>query len=219
MYDLFPGLQLFLAQCTKIICLSLVHCTILAFVKTWEMYPYNYPHTIRTKHEEITFESIVMEDGERKVIVSNRVQPDKGPPFHVHFKQDESLTVSNGRMGYQILGGPEKFLEKGDTVVFHRGEMHRFWNAGDEVLECTGWAKPANSLDFYLSTLYNTMSKSGSPKGDPFEMAYLVYRYRSEYDTLVVPPFVKRVILPITYFIGKALGKYNHFRDAPKPIR
>lgn len=183
------------------------------------MYPYSYPHTISTKHEELTFESIVMEGGEQKVIVSNRVQPKMGPPFHVHFKQDESLTVKKGRLGYQIHGGPEKFAEKGETVVFQRGEMHRFWNAGDEVLECEGWVKPANSLDFYLTSLYNTMNKSGSPKGEPFEMAYLVCRYSSEYDTLVIPPFVKKVILPVTYFIGKILGKYKQFQHAPEPLR
>lgn len=183
------------------------------------MYPYNYPHTISTRHEELTFESIVMEDGVKKVIVSNRVQPKMGPPFHVHFKQDESMTVRKGRLGYQLHGGPEKFAEEGETIVFHRGEMHRFWNAGERILECTGWLKPANSIDFYLTTLYEAMNKSKNLKGDPFHMAFLVCRYKSEYDTLAIPRLVKKVIIPATYIIGKLLGKYKQFQNAPKPIQ
>ena len=183
------------------------------------MYPFQYPHKIINFHgEELTFESLEIENGVQKVIVRNRVQPGSGPPFHVHFKQDESLTVIEGRMGYQIYGEEEKFLEKGQTALFRRNEMHRFWNAGEEVLECTGWVKPANSLDYFLTGIYNSMNKAQKPEGDPFDSAFLITRYRSEYDLLVIPKFVKLVIMPITVVIGKLLGKYKHFADAPEPL-
>jgi hypothetical protein len=32
------------------------------------------------------------------------VKPGAGPAMHVHFKQDESLTVVSGQLGYQVLG-------------------------------------------------------------------------------------------------------------------
>lgn len=182
-------------------------------------YPFNYPHTIKNfTGEELTFHSVVEEDGVSKMIVYNKVQPGAGPVFHVHFKQDESLTVLKGRMGYQVDGKEEKFLQEGESVLFQRGQMHRFWNAGQDILECKGWVKPANSLDYFLTGLYASMDKAGKPEGDPFDSAFLVNRYRTEYDVKAIPPFVKKVIFPITVFIGHLLGKYKHFKNAPAPL-
>jgi quercetin dioxygenase-like cupin family protein len=39
----------------------------------------------------------------------NEVQPGAGPPMHVHFKQEEGLTVVAGRLGYQLKGGPPRY--------------------------------------------------------------------------------------------------------------
>ena len=139
------------------------------------MYPYTLPHTIINKFgEKLTFRAIEMEDGVKKMIVENEVDPGHGPVMHVHFKQDESLTVNKGRMGYQIDGHKEKFAGEGETVLFKRGEMHRFWNAGDVLLKCSGWVKPANTLDYYLTGIYNSMDKAGKKQGDPFDTAFLV---------------------------------------------
>ncbi len=183
-------------------------------------YPFNYPHTIKNfTGEELTFHSLVEEDGVSKMIVYNKVQPGAGPVFHVHFKQDESLTVLKGKMGYQVDGEEEKFLQEGESVIFKKGQMHRFWNAGQDLLECKGWVKPANSLDYFLTGLYAAMDKAGKPEGDPFDSAFLVNRYRTEYDVKVIPPFVKKVIFPITVVIGHLLGKYKHFKDAPEPLK
>ncbi len=183
-------------------------------------YPFDLPHRISNRFGEVLiFHSVEMEDGVKKMIMSNQVQPGAGPPFHVHFRQDECLTVTKGFLGYQIDGQEEKFLNEGESIVFPQGEMHRFWNAGDELLECTGWVKPAHSLDYFLTGIYKSMDKAGKPEGDPFDSAYLINRYRSEYDLKVIPPFVKKVIFPITVFIGKLLGKYPHFKNAPEPVK
>lgn len=183
-------------------------------------YPFQLPHTIENPFGEVLiFQSVEEEDGIEKMKVTNRVKPGAGPPFHVHFKQDESLTVVRGRLGYQLEGEAEKFLEEGESVLFKRGQMHRFWNAGSEELECEGWVKPANSLDYFLTGIYNAMNKTGKAEGDPFDTAYLMTRYRSEYDLKEIPGFVKKIIFPLTVAIGKLLGKYRHFKDAPKPLK
>lgn len=183
-------------------------------------YPFQLPHTIENLFGEVlTFHSLEEENGEMKMNVRNKVKPGSGPPFHVHFKQDESLTVAKGTMGYQIDGQKEKTLKEGETIVFSRGTMHRFWNAGDDTLECTGWVKPANSLDYFLTGIYNSMNKAGKGEGDPFDTAFLMTKYKSEYDLKDIPQFVKKVVFPLTVFVGKLLGKYKHFRDAPEPIK
>lgn len=182
------------------------------------MYP--FPHTIETHHgEKLVFKAIEIEDGEEKVIVENFVQPGAGPAMHVHFKQDEGLTILKGKMGYQILGEEPRYANAGESVIFERGVPHRFWNAGDDILNCTGWAKPANSIMFFLTSIYNALNKSGTSRPEMFDGAYLVTRYRSEYDMPELPGFVKKVIMPATVIVGKILGKYKHFKDAPAPLK
>ncbi len=184
------------------------------------MYPFQFPKTISSPFgEELIIQKVVEEDGEKMFIVDNRVAPNVGPPFHVHHKQEECLTVTKGRLGYQIQGEEEKFITEGETILFRRGEAHRFWNAGEEVLECTGWIKPANTFDYFIAGIFNSMAKAGKPEGDLFDSSYLITRYRSEYDMVEIPSFVKKVVMPVTVFIGKLLGKYEHFKDAPQPLK
>lgn len=178
-----------------------------------------YPHTIENCiGEKLIFQEVQKEPDGDRVIVENFVAPGKGPIMHTHFLQDEALTVVKGKLGYQLLGGQEQFAGEGETVLFKRGTPHRFWNAGQDVLNCKGWVKPANTIVFFLSALYAAQNKSGSDKPETFDAAYLMTRYAKEYDIPEIPAFVKKVIIPITYRLGRVLGKYKHFQDAPEPV-
>ena len=180
---------------------------------------FTYPHTIENcVGEKLIFLGIQPgPDGDR-IIVENFVAPGSGPPMHVHWLQDESLTVIDGKIGYQVAGQAEQFAGEGETVLFKRGVAHRFWNAGTQTLHCTGWINPANSALFFLSAIYAAQNKSGKAQPETFDAAYLLTRYGSEFDMLEIPRFVKNVILPITYRLGQLLGKYNHFAGAPEPL-
>lgn len=181
------------------------------------MYPFQFPKRISSPFgHEMTFQRLDELEGAKKLIITNKVSPGAGPPFHTHFKQDEGLTVKKGRLGYQIKGKEEKFLEEGESAVFHRGVCHRFWNAGKETMECEGWVMPANSLDYFLAGIYASMTKAGSPKGDLFDTAFLITHYKSEYDIEVIPVFVKKIVMPVVVFVGKLLSKYDHFEDIPE---
>ena len=180
----------------------------------------SYPHTIQNcTGEKLIFHHIEKDPDGDKVVVENFVTPGHGPLMHTHFKQDEQLTIVDGKLAYQVLGEEVKYAGKGETVLFKRGVPHRFWNAGDNTLHCVGWVKPVNTIVFFLSAIYAAQNKSGKPQPEKFDGAYLLTRYRSEYDLPEIPTFVKKVILPATYFFGRLLGKYNHFKDAPEPMR
>lgn len=169
--------------------------------------------------ETLIFKELVPEPDGDKLLVENYVAPKSGPPMHTHFLQDEALTVVKGRIGYQVKGGPQQFAGVGETVLFTKGTPHRFWNAGDDVLHCTGYVKPANTIVFFLSSVFAAQTKTGSEQPEKFDGAYLLTRYASEYDMADIPGFVKKFILPMTYWIGKILGKYKHFENAPAPVK
>jgi quercetin dioxygenase-like cupin family protein len=181
---------------------------------------YTYPHTIQNPTgEKLVFLDVVPEQDGDRLLVENYVTPGAGPLMHTHWQQDEALTVVKGKIGYQVLGGPEQFAGEGETVLFKRGVPHRFWNSGTDVLHCKGWVKPANTLVFYLSSIFAAQNKSGSDRPETFDAAYLLTRYSKEYDLPELPKFVKKAIMPATYVVGKMLGKYKHFKDAPEPLK
>ncbi len=173
------------------------------------------PHTIENCiGEKLTFLRSVQEEGGETLYVENYVAPGAGPLMHTHLLQEEALTVVKGKIGYVVKGGEQKFGGPGETIVFKPGVAHRFWNAGDELLHCTGYIKPANTIVYFLSAIYAAQNKNESGKPEIFDAAFLMTRYQSEY-TIDIPWFVKKVIVPLTYFAGKMLGKYDHFKDAP----
>ena len=117
---------------------------------------FTYPHTIENGHgEKLTFLQRVQTPGGEVLEVENVVAPNVGPPMHVHYHQEEALTVVKGKIGYQRKGEPEQFAGVGETVVFKPGEMHRFWNAGEEDLHCKGYIKPPDSIEYFLRGIYN----------------------------------------------------------------
>jgi quercetin dioxygenase-like cupin family protein len=179
----------------------------------------NLPHTIENGlGEKITFKEIVHEADGDKVLIEGYCEPGSGPAMHVHYKQDEAVMVVSGKMGYQILGQEPVYLATGQTATFLRNQAHKFWNAGEYDLKISGWVKPANSIIFFLSALYAAQKKSGSGRPEAFDAAYLMVRYKNEYALPELPSFVKKVIMPIMFQIGKLLGKYKKFEAAPIPL-
>ncbi len=178
------------------------------------------PITIDNGHGEvIIFRGINHEPDGDKIFIEGRVQPNCGPVMHVHCKQDEHFHVVQGTMAYQIPGKDVAYLKPGESTTFMRNTPHKFWNSGEDELVLNSWAKPANNVVFYLSTLYSATKGQKTAQPDLFDGAYLNMKYKSEYGIVELPSFVKKVIIPITYYIGQLLGKYKKFKDAPKPVQ
>jgi len=179
-----------------------------------------YPHIIENCiGEKLIFHELLKEPGGDKLIGESFVSPGNGPVMHTHWLQDESLTVLKGKLGYQIQGQSAKYIDEGETVLFIRGVPHRFWNAGTEVLHCRAWVKPANTFVFFITSVFAAQNKSGKAQPEMFDASYLLKRYAAEYDMVEIPKFVKKVVIPATYYFGKFLGKYKHFKDAPEPLK
>ena len=176
---------------------------------------HSFPFSIETKYgERINF---LRMEGD-KLLLEGFCTPMAGPGFHTHLRQDEGVTVVSGKIGYQILGEEPRYGGPGDSVTFKRGVPHRFWNAGDDELHITGWISPAENVVFFLTTLYDALNRGEDKRPELFDGAYLTCRYRREYDAPEIPGFVKKVVMPVAYFIGNLRGKYRKFESAPQPL-
>lgn len=176
------------------------------------------PHTIENiTGEKLIFQRIVMKDGVEYLETESEVQPNSGPPMHVHYKQDESITVLSGKIGYQEPGGEKKYAGPGETALFKAGTPHKFWNAGNEPLRLSGYVSPANNMVYFLSQIYKSMNEN---KGRPgiYDAAYLLGRYKTEFRMLEIPTFVQKIIFPVVLFFGNLRGLNKKFKDAPKPL-
>lgn len=176
------------------------------------------PHTIENiTGEKLTFLRIVIKDGVEYLETEAEVQPNAGPPMHVHYKQDESMTVLSGKIGYQELKGENKYAGPGETVLFKAGVPHKFWNAGKEPLRLSGYASPANNIAYFLSQIYRSMNENGGRPG-MYDAAYLLRRYKTEFRMLEIPTFVQKLLFPVILFFGSLGGKKKKFIDAPDPL-
>jgi quercetin dioxygenase-like cupin family protein len=179
----------------------------------------DYPRTIDNgAGERLTFSE--PRSDERGVLqeATNVVSPGSGPPMHVHHHQEESLTVERGTMGWQRPGGDEHLAHSGETVTFPPGDTHRFWNAGDDELVCSGYVRPPDNLEYYLTQIFTSMRENGGKRPRLFDAAYLLKRYRSEFGMADVPRPVQRVVFPIVVAVGRLFGLHRRFAGAPEPV-
>jgi len=180
---------------------------------------YTYPHIIDNgAGEQITFVQFINNADGGTLEIENRVHPGAGPPLHVHHLQDESLTVIQGKIGAQIVGKQPTFHGPGETVTFLRGEVHRFWNAGDDILICKGWAKPAHNLEYFLTEIFRSTKANGGKIPSAFDGAFLQAKYKSEVALHGIPILVKKVIFPIVLWLGNLTGKQHQFEGAPEAV-
>jgi quercetin dioxygenase-like cupin family protein len=180
----------------------------------------DYPHTIDNgAGEELTFLGIRRDDGGDYLEIRNEVDPGAGPPMHVHLLQEEGMTVERGTLAYQASGEDEARAGPGSTAVFPPGVGHRFWNAGDDQLVVTGYVRPPDNLEYYLTQVYASMRRTGRKRPSAFDGAYLSHRYGSEFQVLNVPQPVQRVVFPIILAVGRLLGWDKRFSGAPEPVR
>jgi mannose-6-phosphate isomerase-like protein (cupin superfamily) len=148
------------------------------------------PYTIESiSGEKLTFLRITIKDGIEYLEAYNEVQPNAGPPMHIHYKQDESMTIVSGKMGYQGPGGEKKYADPGETLLFAAGTPHKFWNAGNDVLVISGYVSPPENLVYFLSQLYKSSNENGGRPGT-YDVAFLLNRYKSEFGLLEIPAFV-----------------------------
>lgn len=178
-----------------------------------------YPHTIDNgAGERLTFVRRVEGPAGDRLEVENVVKPGSGPPMHVHHFQEEALTVQEGRIGYERPGEPAQFAERGETVVFRPGEVHRFWNAGEEDLRCTGYIEPADNVEYFLTAIYEAQREGAGGRPEPFAAAFLARHFRSEFGMAEIPAAVQRLVFPVLVAVGRMLGRYGRFADAPQAV-
>jgi mannose-6-phosphate isomerase-like protein (cupin superfamily) len=131
-----------------------------------------------------------------------------GPPLHIHFHQREEGIVKAGTLGAQV--GTERIIvPTGGTAVLPAGVVHKWWNAGDDLLELSGRTIPAGDLDRYLQAIFAVLNASPSGRPSIFYIAHVAWRHRHTQALTMPPRAIQRMIFPLILIVGRVLGKYR----------
>jgi hypothetical protein len=73
---------------------------------------------------------------------------------------------------------------------------------------------PAGNVVYFLAQLFQSSNENGD-RPEIFDVAFLLDRYRSEFGMLEIPQFLQKAVFPIVLWVGRIMGKYDKFKDAP----
>jgi len=150
-------------------------------------------------------------DGQGQIILAldGSLPPgSSGPPLHLHFHEHEEIIVKAGTLGAQI-GTESVVVQAGGTAVLPARLRHRWWNAGDDMLENSGYAVPVLDLDRFLQALFAVLNASPNGRPSIFYLAHVLWRHRNTQLVAVPPPPIQKIVFPILLLIGHILGKYR----------
>jgi hypothetical protein len=148
-------------------------------------------------------------DGQVVLTIEGSLPPHMdGPPLHQHFQEREEGMVKAGMLG-ALVGDKELIVPAGGSAVFPAGVAHKWWNAGEGLLELSGRVIPAVDLDRYLQAVFAILNASSTGRPSVFYIAHALWRHRHTQASLVPPRFVQRILFPVVLLIGRILGKYR----------
>jgi hypothetical protein len=74
-------------------------------------------------------------------------------------------------------------------------------------------------VEYFLTEIFASAKRHGGGRPDPFDAAFLTRRYRSEFAMLAIPAPVQCFVFPVLVALGRVLGRYKRYADAPEPVR
>ena len=147
--------------------------------------------------------------GQIVLILDGSLPPQaNGPPMHAHILEHEEVVVKAGTLG-GLVGTEKIIVPAGGTAIFPAGSPHRWWNAGDDLLELSGQVVPSVDLDRYLQAVFAVLNASSNGRPSLFHFAHVLWRHRDTQSFSIPVPAIQRIVLPVILFIGRILGKYR----------
>lgn len=132
-----------------------------------------------------------------------------GTPEMVHPLQDESFEILSGSLNFRV-GGQERRLGPGETLLIPKGTPHRWWNASDEETHALVELRPALRSEELFANIYGISSETGS-FSNPLQMAVLINEHFDE-GHLTRPPLpVQKIMFGTLAPLGRLLGYRAHY--------
>ncbi len=132
-----------------------------------------------------------------------------GTPEMIHPHQDESFKVLSGSLDFRI-GGQERRLQAGESLLIPKGTPHNWWNASDEEAHALVEIRPALRSEELFANIYGLCNEKGALP-NPLQMAVLVNEHWNEGYLTKPPLLVQKVLFGALAPVGRLLGYKAHY--------
>jgi len=113
-----------------------------------------------------TFKATGKETGGSFTVMDQIIQPQGGPPPHIHHREDETFYVLEGRFSF-LCGGKQSVFETGSFIHIPKGTLHTFKNLDEKPGRLLVTITPAGLEEFFYTIGIPTASQPTPPVFDP----------------------------------------------------
>jgi quercetin dioxygenase-like cupin family protein len=132
-----------------------------------------------------------------------------GTPEMVHPLQDESFEILSGSLDFRI-GGQERRLEAGESLLIPKGTPHNWWNESDGDAHALVELKPALRSEELFANIYGLFTEKGAAP-NPLQMAVLFNEHFKEGYLTKPPLLVQKALFGALAPVGRLLGYSAHY--------
>lgn len=120
-------------------------------------------------------------------VIDQIIQPQNGPPPHIHHAEDETFFVLDGRFSF-LSGDKEFVVDKGSFVYVPRGTVHTFKNIDDRQGRLLVTITPAGLETFFYAIGTPAAASANPPDFDPAMLGNIMQLAEQYQMEIVIPP-------------------------------
>jgi mannose-6-phosphate isomerase-like protein (cupin superfamily) len=106
----------------------------------------------------VTFKAVSEDTNGQYTLFELRVDPEIGPPQHMHHREDEAFYIQEGELEFQ-LGDRTVIATPGTFLYSPKGHLHSFKNLTNQRAKMLVWCMPAGIEKYFVEV--------GVPVDDP----------------------------------------------------
>lgn len=133
-----------------------------------------------------TFKATGKQTNGSYTVMEQIIQPQNGPPPHIHRREDEAFYVLEGTFSF-LSGDRETVLQTGGFAHIPRGTLHTFRNIGEKPGKLLVVVTPAGLEEFFYAVGTPAAGSSAPPPFDPGVVDRLM-KLAGEYEMEIVLP-------------------------------
>lgn len=133
-----------------------------------------------------TFKVTAKETNGAFTVIDQIIQPQSGPPPHVHHREDEAFYVTDGKFWF-LCGEKERVYEAGSFVYIPKGTLHTFKNISDKPGNLLLTITPGGLEEFFYAIGTPAAGTTTPPAFDPAVIERLMQLSKDYQMDIVLP--------------------------------
>jgi quercetin dioxygenase-like cupin family protein len=119
-------------------------------------------------------------------VIDQVIQPQGGPPPHIHQREDELFYITEGRFSF-LCENQQREFETGSFVYIPKGTIHTFKNIDDKPGKLLVTITPSGLEEFFYKIGTPAERNSNPPPFDPSIMDKLLRLAKEHHMDIMIP--------------------------------